>query len=61
MATGFDQAGVGFDDADYTFDGTFIGVSPGGGPYKIAFAVARNVGTAQAANTAAVTAANVGR
>ncbi len=59
MAAGFDQTAVSFDSADYTFDGTFIGVAPGGGGiYLSVYLTARNTISAQASNTAANSAAN---
>ena len=59
MAAGFDQAGVGFDDADYTFDGTFIGVSPTtGGLFLSVFLTARNIAAAQACNVTSNSASN---
>ncbi len=59
MAIGFDQAGVSFDSADYTFDGTFIGVAPGGGLFLSAFLTARNVASCTASNVVSNTSSNV--
>lgn len=59
MAAGFDQSGVGFDDPDYTFDGTFTGIAPGGGGlFLAAYLTARNTATATAQNLTANTASN---
>ncbi len=52
MAISFDQAGVDFDSADYTFDGTFIGVSAAA-VFLSVFITARNIAAASSANTAA--------
>lgn len=59
MSAGVNQAGVSVDSADYTVDGTFIGVAPGGGGlFLAAYLTARNTATATAQNTTANTASN---
>lgn len=51
MAAGFDQAGVAFDSPDYTFDGTFTGITPTtGNLFLAAHMTARNTTTGTAAN-----------
>lgn len=59
MAISVDQAGVSVDSADYTVDGTFIGVSPGGGGLFLSVHLtARNCVTTQSANVVSNSAAN---
>lgn len=58
MAAGFDDATVGFDDPDYTFNGTFIVVVPGAGLFVTARITARNVASVAAANVVAGSASN---
>ncbi len=59
MAIGVDEVGVSVDSADYTVDGTFIGVAPGGGLFLSAFLTARNVVSCTSSNVVSNTSSNV--